>query len=80
MRDLSIAIQTPTNGGDDVVHVPGRSRTAVGALCVASASPAVSQVAFPLKTLCKWIPEKSDRHAARSVTFFPVFLGFSMEN
>ena len=40
MRDLSIAIQTPTNGGDDVGHVPGRFRTAVGALRVASASPA----------------------------------------
>ena len=40
MRDLSIAIQTPTNGGDDHGHAPGRSRTAVDMLGVASASPA----------------------------------------
>ena len=40
MTDLSIASQTLRNDSDDVVPHPGRSRTAVGVLRVASGSPA----------------------------------------
>ena len=59
MRDLSIAIQTLTNDGDDHVHGPDRFRTSVGMPRVTSASPAVlldARAEFPERKFQKWTP------------------------